>query len=103
MCGQQTASQCSSTADRIASQSSAAQRTWQKMRMPVGLCMRSTAVSTLFTFWPPAPLARAVVSSMSCGREGRKEESECCITVFHTVANFQTVNEHCIHNTLCTF
>ena len=42
------------------------QRTWQKMRMPVGLWNRSTAVSTLFTFWPPAPLARAVLRSMSC-------------------------------------
>lgn len=41
--------------------------TWQKMRMPVGLCIRSTAVSTLFTFWPPAPPARAVVNAMSCG------------------------------------
>ena len=51
--------------------------TWQKMRIPVGLWKRSTAVSTLFTFWPPAPPARAVVSSMSCswgggsGRMGR--------------------------------
>lgn len=44
--------------------------TWQKMRMPVGLWNRSTAVSTLFTFWPPAPPARAVVSSMSC-RHGK--------------------------------
>ncbi len=38
----------------------------QKMRMPVGLCIRSTAVSTLFTFCPPAPPDLAVVSSMSC-------------------------------------
>ena len=37
----------------------------QKMRMPVGLCTRSTAVSTLFTFCPPAPPDRAVVRSMS--------------------------------------
>ena len=40
--------------------------------MPVGLWNRSTAVSTLFTFWPPAPLARAVVSSMSCAACGQR-------------------------------
>lgn len=33
---------------------------------PVGLCIRSTAVSTLLTFWPPAPPDRAVDISMSC-------------------------------------
>lgn len=48
-------------------------RTWQKMRRPVGLWNRSTAVSTLFTFWPPAPLARAVLSSMSCREEGKRK------------------------------
>ena len=36
-------------------------------RMPVGLCVRSTAVSTLFTFWPPAPPDRAVEMSRSFG------------------------------------
>ncbi len=53
--------------------------------MPVGLCMRSTAVSTLFTFWPPAPLARAVVSSMSCSegscQEGREVSRWCSAVV----------------------
>ncbi len=34
---------------------------------PVGLCMRSMAVSTLFTFCPPAPPDRAVERSMSLG------------------------------------
>ena len=58
--------------------------TWQKTRMPVGLWNRSTAVSTLFTFWPPAPLARAVLSSMSCaggvvrgGRAGGRASLGC--------------------------
>ena len=37
----------------------------QNMRMPVGLCMRSMAVSTLLTFWPPAPPDRAVLISIS--------------------------------------
>ena len=30
-------------------------------RMPVGVWKRSMAVSTLLTFWPPAPEARAVL------------------------------------------
>mmetsp|Transcript_22203 Transcript_22203/g.57910 ORF Transcript_22203/g.57910 Transcript_22203/m.57910 type:complete len:211 (-) Transcript_22203:147-779(-) len=45
---------------------------------PVGRCTMRTAVSTLLTFWPPAPPARAVVisrslsskSTMSCGNAG---------------------------------
>mmetsp|Transcript_23971 Transcript_23971/g.71898 ORF Transcript_23971/g.71898 Transcript_23971/m.71898 type:complete len:223 (-) Transcript_23971:140-808(-) len=34
---------------------------------PVGRCFTRTAVSTLLTFWPPAPPARIVVISRSAG------------------------------------
>ena len=33
---------------------------WQVTTMPVGMCVILTAVSTLFTFWPPAPPLRYV-------------------------------------------
>lgn len=35
--------------------------------IPVGACRRRTAVSTLFTFCPPAPLARIVSNVISAG------------------------------------
>ena len=44
------------------------ERSWvQNTRMPVGLWRRSTAVSTLLTFCPPAPPERAVLISRSFG------------------------------------
>mmetsp|Transcript_6313 Transcript_6313/g.21660 ORF Transcript_6313/g.21660 Transcript_6313/m.21660 type:complete len:223 (+) Transcript_6313:651-1319(+) len=39
----------------------------QKILIPLGLCVRCTAVSTLFTFCPPAPPLLAVVISQSLG------------------------------------
>ena len=39
----------------------------QRIMIPVGLCLRMTAVSTLLTFCPPAPPERAVWMSSSAG------------------------------------
>mmetsp|Transcript_31469 Transcript_31469/g.68796 ORF Transcript_31469/g.68796 Transcript_31469/m.68796 type:complete len:259 (+) Transcript_31469:753-1529(+) len=52
----------------------------QKTRMPVGLWIRSIAVSTLFTFCPPAPPDRAVVISMSFGSTWTSTSSTSGIT-----------------------
>ena len=42
------------------------ERSWvQRTNRPVGMCRIRTAVSTLFTFWPPAPPEREVVISRS--------------------------------------
>mmetsp|Transcript_3698 Transcript_3698/g.12939 ORF Transcript_3698/g.12939 Transcript_3698/m.12939 type:complete len:213 (+) Transcript_3698:960-1598(+) len=57
----------------------------QKMRIPVGLCCRSTAVSTLFTFCPPAPPDRAVVSVMSLGSMSTSTSSTSGITATDAV------------------
>ena len=40
---------------------------WHCTTMPVGRCVMRTAVSTLLTFWPPAPPARNVSMRNSSG------------------------------------
>src|SRR5690554_4360036 len=41
--------------------------TWQTTTIPVGLWVNCTLVSTLLTFWPPAPPEREVCNSTSPG------------------------------------
>ena len=48
---------------------------WQRTARPVGMWRTRTAVSTLFTFWPPAPPARMVVISMSSSGSSKEDST----------------------------
>ena len=53
---------------------------WQTTTVPVGIWVSITLVSTLFTFWPPAPPLRAVSIFTSAGFNSKSTSSASGIT-----------------------
>ena len=53
---------------------------WHFTTMPVGLWMRRTAESVVFTLWPPAPVERITCISMSAGLTWTSTSSASGIT-----------------------